>query len=129
MKLLLDTHALLWIVAGDSRLSTRARRTYRKAESLYFSTASLWEIGIKLGLGRKDFSLEEDWWREIPIEITRQGALRLDVIAEHCREVARLPLHHRDPFDRMLVAQAILEDCHLLSIDPQLDDYPVNRIW
>jgi len=129
MKVLLDTHALLWIVAGDLRLSAKARRTYQNAESLYFSGASLWEIGIKLGLGRKDFSLSDNWWKEIPVEMTQQGAVRLDVTAEHCREVARLPLHHRDPFDRMLVAQALLEGCHLLSIDPQLDHYAVERVW
>ena len=129
MRVLLDTHVALWIVAGDPRLSPCARRTYEEAEVLYFSVASLWEIGIKLGLRRADLSLSADWWQVLPGELTRQGVLRLEVTPEHCREVSLLPLHHRDPFDRMLLAQARVESCALLSVDHQLDAYGITRIW
>ena len=129
MKLLMDTHAVLWVLAGDARLTAPARAAYEDAELLYFSTVNLWEIGIKLGLRRRDFDLDENWWRDIPSALTREGATRLDVTPEHCREVSRLPLHHRDPFDRMLVAQANIEMCAILSVDPQLDVYGTERIW
>ena len=129
MKVLLDTHALLWILAGDERLSVSAVETYEDSQSLYFSIASLWEIGIKLGLRRPDFVLAENWARDIPRALTRDGVSRLDVSPDHCREVSQLPLHHRDPFDRMLIAQAQTESCAVLSIDPQLDAYGIERIW
>lgn len=129
MKALLDTHALLWILSGDSRLSDRATRAWEEAEQISFSIVSLWEIGVKLGLGRKDFVLDSGWWREIPSALTREGGSRLDVDPEHCREVSRLPLHHRDPFDRMLIAQARLESLSIISIDAQLDPYGIERVW
>ena len=129
MKVLLDTHALLWCLSGDSRLSAKARRTYENAGQLYFSVVSLWEIGIKLGLRRRDFVLEGEWWRKVPETLVAQGAGRLNVESGHCRAVADLPLHHRDPFDRMLIAQAIVSDCAILSVDEQFDAYGIRRIW
>lgn len=129
MKLLLDTHAAIWVLSGDSRLSEKAINLYESAEDVVFSTVNLWEIGIKLALGRKDFQMEKSWWKTMPRAFRVQGVGRLDVEPEHCREVSRLALHHRDPFDRMLVAQAIVADCAILSRDPQLDHYPVTRFW
>ena len=129
MKILLDTHALLWCLSGDNRLSKKARKCYENAEPLYFSVVSLWEIGIKLGLRRRDFALDGDWWRRVPETLVAQGAGRLNVESEHCRTVADLPLHHRDPFDRMLIAQAVATDCRILSIDEQFDAYGIQRIW
>jgi PIN domain nuclease of toxin-antitoxin system len=129
LKVLLDTHALLWILAGDARLSDQARTVYEEADALYFSVANMWEIGIKLGLKRKDFVLDEAWWTQIPEALSTQGALQLSVTSEHCREVSQLPLHHRDPFDRMLIAQARVESCRILSVDEQIDAYDVGRIW
>ena len=129
MSVLLDTHAVLWALSGDTRLSKKARHIYDSEADMAFSVVSLWEIGIKLGLQKKDFALSEGWWRNIPQELVAQGARRLDVEPEHCRIVAELPMHHRDPFDRMLIAQAISTGRRILSIDEKFDDYPVRRIW
>ncbi len=129
MKVLLDTHALLWALSDDPRLSSKARRLYEDADELSFSVVSLWEIGIKLGLGRPDFKLDDTWWRDVPRSLIAQGAVRLDVEPEHCRAVAHLPLYHRDPFDRMLVAQAICTKSVILSVDEKLDAYPIKRLW
>jgi PIN domain nuclease of toxin-antitoxin system len=129
MSVLLDTHALLWALSGDPRLSKKARKIYDTEEDIAFSVVSLWEIGIKLGLQRRDFALEENWWRSIPQELVSQGAVRLDVQPEHCRIVAELPMRHRDPFDRMLIAQAMSTDRSILSIDEKFDDYAVHRLW
>ena len=129
MKLLLDTHALLWILSDDSRLSKRARSLYQDATDIAFSVVSLWEIGIKLGLNCADFRLREDGWEAIPRTLVSQGVARLELSDWHCREVARLALHHRDPFDRMLVVQAIESGRAILSCDDKLDLYPVRRVW
>ena len=129
MRILLDTHAILWVLSNDPRLSDGARRLYESAEDVAFSVVSLWEIGIKLGLQRSDFDLDERWWQDIPRALVGQGAKRLDVEAEHCRTVAELPLHHRDPFDRMLIAQALCAECAVLSVDEKLDAYGIERLW
>ena len=129
MKLLLDTHAILWALSADPRLSSQAQDLYENSTELLFSMVSLWEIGIKLGLQRSDFALKELWWKEIPQTLVAQGATRLDIDPQHCHMVSGLPLHHRDPFDRMLIAQAIANDCAILSIDTQLDAYGIQRFW
>lgn len=129
MNLLLDTHAILWALTEDPRLSDTARGAYENAERPVFSMVSLWEIGIKLGLNRPDFRLRDDWWRVIPETLTRQGVARLDIEPEHCRRVAGLPPHHRDPFDRLLAAQALDLDADILSCDAKLDVFGVGRVW
>jgi PIN domain nuclease of toxin-antitoxin system len=129
MSVILDTHAMLWALSGDAKLSKKARQIYDTEDDLAFSVVSLWEIGIKLGLQRQDFSLAKGWWQSIPRELVAQGVRRLDVEADHCRIVAELPMHHRDPFDRMLIAQAMSTGRSLLSIDAKFDDYPVRRLW
>lgn len=129
MPALLDTHAILWFLHGDVRLSRRARREIEKSENLFFSPVSLWEIGIKLGLNKPGFQLAEDWWRSIPQALTSERVGRLDVRPEDFRDVAILPLHHRDPFDRMLVVQAKSRGCAIISADRQLEPYRVELIW
>ena len=129
MTLLLDTHAILWVLSDDPRLSRKARRVYEETGGVFFSVVSLWEIGVKLGLRRADFQLDINWWRDIPQSLVAQGVRRLDVEPEHCRTVAELPLHHRDPFDRMLVAQAMSTHSRVLSIDDKLDEYDIRRVW
>ncbi len=129
MKLLLDTHALLWMVADDPRLPDSARRKIVAAEDLAWSTASLWEIGIKLSLNRPDFRLRPGWERLIPEEMSRNGIKRLDLQPAHCAAVSTLPWHHRDPFDRLLTAQALCEKRHLLSCDQAFGAYGVRRVW
>jgi PIN domain nuclease of toxin-antitoxin system len=129
MRILLDTHAILWMIADDRRLSREARRHIESAEDLAWSTASLWEIGIKLSLQRPDFALGDGWEHSIPAEMTRNGIRRIDLQPHHCAVVSSFPWHHRDPFDRMLAAQAHAENRHLLSCDEIFDAYPITRIW
>jgi PIN domain nuclease of toxin-antitoxin system len=127
--ILLDTHTILWILMGDPRLSQKASELIEQETSLAFSMVSLWEIGIKLGLQRPDFKLKSGWSKSIPRTLIEQEITRLDIQPIDCQTVSTLPLHHRDPFDRMLIAQAIHYEAAILSIDPQLDAYPIRRIW
>ncbi len=129
MSFLLDTHTILWALTGDQRLSPKATQQYESAETGYFSIVSLWEIGIKLGLGREDFKLSQGWEERIPRELTRLGFLRLPVEPEHCRQVSLLPLHHKDPFDRLLIVQAQQKKLSIVSCDTKFDAYPIHRVW
>ena len=129
MKLLLDTHALLWVLSGDPRLSKTAARAYQQTGDVAFSMVSLWEIGIKIALQKDGFALDRNWWKDIPATLVSQGVARLDVEPGHCGAVGLLPWHHRDPFDRMLIAQAMETGRALLSADSGLDPYGVKRIW
>jgi len=129
MSYLLDTHTILWALTGDKRLSPKAAHYYESAETGYFSIVSLWEMGIKLGLRQEDFRLTEGWEDSIPRELTRLGFLRLPVEPEHCRLVSLLPLHHKDPFDRMLIVQAQEKKLSIVSCNTKLDAYSINRIW
>jgi len=128
MKVLLDTHALLWLIADDDRLSENARQIFlNTANRLFFSAASLWELCIKKSLGK--ISLKNGWLQTIQEEMELNTIQWLPIEMTHCAEVAEMPFHHRDPFDRMLIAQAITEDMHLLSRDSRLSDYAIERIW
>lgn len=129
MRALLDTHALLWLVADDPRLGAPARDAITHARELFWSVASLWEIGIKLSLDRPDFRLTPDWARLIPREMERNAIRRLDIEPVHCEILSCLPWHHRDPFDRLLVAQAQTERLTLLTRDPHFAAYRVPCLW
>ena len=128
MKVLLDTHALLWLITDDERLSENARQIFsNKGNRLFFSAASLWEICIKKSVGK--ISLKNGWLQTIQAEMEVNTIQWLQIEMAHCAEVAEMPFHHRDPFDRMLVAQAIVEDMQLLSRDNRLSDYAIERVW
>jgi PIN domain nuclease of toxin-antitoxin system len=128
MKVLLDTHAFLWLIAGDDRLSENARNIFLNEENrLFFSAAGLWELCIKKSLGK--LSLERGWFQTIQKEMALNTIQWLPIEMAHCIEVARMPFYHRDPFDRMLIAQAIVENMQLLSRDTRLSDYAIERIW
>jgi PIN domain nuclease of toxin-antitoxin system len=128
MKVLLDTHAFLWLITDEDRLSENARQTFLNTEnSLFFSAASLWEICIKKSLGK--ISLMDGWFQTIQKEIQINTIQWLPIEMIHCAEVTELPFHHRDPFDRMLIAQAIVEEMKLLSRDSRLSDYAIELIW
>jgi PIN domain nuclease of toxin-antitoxin system len=121
MRLLLDTHLLLWALADPDRLGIALRDLIENPENeVLFSAASIWEIAIKTGLGRVDFTVR-------PEEVTRgailAGFTELPVRAEAAAQVADLPPHHRDPFDRLLVAQAIAGPLRLYTADPLLPPY------
>ena len=128
MNVLLDTHAFLWLVTGDDRLSETARKTFLNQEnSLFFSAASYWEICIKMSMGK--ISLKSGWFQTIQNEMEINAIQWLPIEMTHCAKVIKLPFHHRDPFDRMLVAQAITEKMQLLSRDSRLSAYSIKRIW
>ena len=128
MKVLLDTHALLWLITEDDRLSKTARQTFLDSENrLFFSAASFWEICIKMSIGK--LSLESEWHQTIKREMAVNAIQWLSIEMPHCVEVTKLPFHHRDPFDRLLVAQALVEDMQLLSRDNRLSAYAIKRIW
>ena len=128
MKLLLDTHAFLWWVVDDPRLSRRARIAIGDPKSdVFFSVASAWELVIKASLGRLDVPRPlEDL---LPEQLTLNGFRVLPVTLSHALAVAELPAHHNDPFDRLLAAQAQVEGLRLVTRDRQLARYGVERIW
>ena len=121
MNLLLDTHILLWAAGQPERLPAKARELLLAPEnSLAFSSASLWEIVIKRGLGRRDFSVDpRRLWRML----LAHGYREVGVSSEHTLAVSELPDLHRDPFDRLLIAQARVEKLTLLTVDTQVAAY------
>jgi PIN domain nuclease of toxin-antitoxin system len=124
MRILLDTHALLWWLSDDPALGPRARDQIGDIDNdIIVSAASMWEIAIKRRLGKIEADVVE-----IETEIAKQGMIRLGIEAAHLVELIKLPDHHRDPFDRMLVAQARTEDAGLMTVDPQIARYSVDRI-
>lgn len=128
MALLLDTHTYLWFVTGDPRLSpTAAARIRNPDERALVSVVTAWEIVIKVGTGKLvlDSPVEEMWSRSI----LANNFEPLEVTARHVFAVSPLPQHHRDPFDRLLIAQAIAEGLPIVSADVVFDAYPVERIW
>ncbi len=128
MKILIDTHAFLWFVMGNPRTSVKARSLIEDENNeKVLSAASHWEIAIKVGL--RKLTLNEPFDVFIPREIDRGGFLVLPIEPTHTAIVAILPHHHRDPFDRLLIAQAMAEGMPILSADPSLDAYAVTRLW
>lgn len=128
MRLLLDTHALLWAVSAPERLSEAVRAALLADHNeVSLSIASLWEVAIKVSLRRLELS--PDWRALIDKGRARMGARWLAVESNHCAQVAQLPWHHRDPFDRMLIAQAMCEDMTLISKDRAFADYSAPVLW
>lgn len=122
MKLLLDTHLLLWAAGVAERLSPAARALIEAPEhELLFSAASLWEVAIKSGLGRDDFRVNAHVLRRGLLD---NGYTELPITSAHAVAVSQLPALHRDPFDRLLVAQALTEGITLLTADAQVAQYP-----
>lgn len=128
MKLLLDTHALLWFLEGSDRLSSKARTAIEDlGNTRLFSIAGAWEMAIKVSLAK--LNLTAPFEQLIPAQLDANAIQLLPVLPRHVAALIPLPFHHRDPFDRMLVAQAIVEDAVLVSADPMLDAYEVQRLW
>jgi PIN domain nuclease of toxin-antitoxin system len=118
MRLLLDTQIFLWFLADSRRLKPPGRRRIREADVVYVSAASVWEASIKIALGKLDVDIDE-----LVTQIPASGFVELAVAARHAAAVARLPRLHGDPFDRLLVAQAMTEPLHLLTADEALTAY------
>ena len=128
MRALLDTHTFLWWITDDHRLSSRVREIIGDGENeLFLSTASGWEMAIKARLGRLE--LPEDIEHFIPEQMALNAISSLPVRMSHALHVYKLPNYHRDPFDRMLIAQARLEELPILTVDSQISRYSVKVIW
>ena len=128
MRLLLDTHSFLWFIAGHQNLSERAKNMILDpGNSVLVSIASLWEIAIKHGL--KKLTLAEPFDVLIPEQIDRNGFEVLPIELSHLGEIIKLESHHRDPFDRILIAQAIVEDLAVITNDAVFEKYPVKTDW
>jgi PIN domain nuclease of toxin-antitoxin system len=127
LKLLLDTHALLWWLLDDAELPPSARRAIERADVVRVSAASIWEVAIKQRLGKlPELALAV---AELPGLVRQSGFVPLAIDERHAAAVASLPLHHRDPFDHLLIAQAQIEQLTLVSRDPQLTAYGVATCW
>jgi PIN domain nuclease of toxin-antitoxin system len=118
MRLLLDTHVFLWSVTDDRKLTKAARKLILDADDVFISSASIWEASIKAGLGKLDVDVNL-----LVSEIEASGFLELPVRAVHAAMVRNLPDIHRDPFDRLLVAQALSEPLRLVTSDGHLSKY------
>ena len=121
--MLVDSHALLWFVAGDSRRIGRDLRARVEAEATSVSAASLWEIAIKVSLGKLDAP------EDLPDRVQDLGFELLPITPEHVWRVRQLPFHHRDPFDRLLIAQAQEQRLPIVTADPAFDAYDVAVVW
>ncbi|MGN6373730.1 MAG: type II toxin-antitoxin system VapC family toxin [Solirubrobacteraceae bacterium] len=122
--LIVDTHAALWFLSGDRRLSQAARALIEDEHiDRRLSAVSVWEVAVKRSIGKLKASAR---FHELLYE---QGLFSLPVTDTHAVRFGELPFHHRDPFDRMLVAQAQIEDMSILSADPRLEPYDVRVVW
>ncbi|MBW4667115.1 MAG: type II toxin-antitoxin system VapC family toxin [Cyanomargarita calcarea GSE-NOS-MK-12-04C] len=128
MKLLLDSHVLIWWASSSEKLSERVYSLIHDTNNtLLFSIASIWEIQIKLHLGKLNLN------SSLPVLIENQQRVNnlqlLPIELAHIWGLTNLPNHHRDPFDRLLISQAIVEKIPLVSIDSVFDNYPIQRLW
>ena len=128
MRLLLDTHAFLWWVADNDKLSRKARAAITEsANECFLSVVSAWEMAIKSSVGKLKLPVPLD--RFVPAQLVANGFVQLPIEFRHVAKVATLTFHHRDPFDRLLIAQAIEEKMHIVSADATFKRYGVKRIW
>lgn len=128
MKLLLDTNAFLWFITDDTRLFVSGKSAIAdSAARVYISPASYWEIAIKISIGK--YQLTAPFESFITKGIEGNNFEILPIEPKHTAIVAELPFHHRDPFDRLIIAQAMIENMPIVGSDQQFDNYPVTRIW
>lgn len=123
MRLLLDTHIVLWWRQNSQRLGGEARRAIEEADQVLISAASAWEVAIKTTIGRLRL---KDPFAEL---VERSGFQELRICFHHAEQLKSLPVHHADPFDRMLIAQAQVEDLVLVTHDRKFQPYDVSVVW
>src|SRR5579863_7519128 len=123
MKALLDTHSFLWAITEDSRLSQRARQIFTTNSSLWLSVVSVWEILVKVRTGK--LTLPEPTGPYLVKELTKNQIEILPLNLDHVLRLEQIQLHHRDPFDRILIAQSLEESLPIITSDPQFEKYPV----
>lgn len=127
MNLLLDTHALLWFVAGDSRLTRRARQAIEARETVNFvSMVSWWEVALKCSLGKLSL---DDSLEAFMDHRTEEGFRLLPLEPQHLHPLLALPFHHRDPFDRLIICQALIENMAICTGDASFARYDVKLVW
>ena len=127
MKLLLDTHTFLWFVNDNPKLSDHFKDLIEDTNNIsYLSMASLWEMSIKFNLGK--LTLDPNYEEFVEREVTTSTIQLLNIELEHIRVNSTLPFHHRDPFDRLIIAQSIVEGIPIVSVDSAFDKYSVNSI-
>jgi PIN domain nuclease of toxin-antitoxin system len=128
VKFIADTHAFIWFITDSEQLSPKAKTLLEASESdRVLSVASVWEMAIKTSLGKLSFNKPLEQF--LPEQLSLNYFRVLDISVEHALRVAGLPLAHRDPFDRMIVAQALTESLPILSNDSALDAYGIQRLW
>jgi len=126
MSLLLDTDALIWFLDDDARLPINTRSRIETTPTVFVSIASLWEIAIKINVGKLELSAP---FSTIEPTLVNLGIAQLPMTIKDLEIYLSLPLHHRDPFDRILLAQAINHSLSIVSQDTQMDAYPIQRLW
>ena len=127
MKLLLDTHTFLWFIDDSPLLSAKGKTLLEADNELLLSIGSLWEIAIKLCLGKLTVAMPTE--ALMTRQLTSNDIDVLSITVPHLVTVSTLPLHHCDPFDRLIIAQAMAEQLPIVSADPAFDAYPVQRLW
>lgn len=128
MKILLDTQSFLWFIGDVAVLSNKAKETFLDQKNeLFLSLASIWEIAIKISIGK--LALQQSLEYFIPAQLQENSIAQLDINFRHVARVVNLPFHHRDPFDRLIISQALEEDLPVLSSDSAFDAYGIKRIW
>lgn len=128
MKYLLDTHTLLWFLQGDKKLSNKARQFIdNPSNEKFLSVASLWEIAIKVSLGK--LVLDKAFERLFPEQLHFNRIQILDITVDSLAKLTTLPFHHRDPFDRLIIAQALVEELPIIGADTIFDAYGISREW
>lgn len=127
MKAILDTHAFLWALAGDERMSRHAREVFAGSADLSLSIASIWEILIKVQTGK--LNLPSPAGKYVIRKLADNRIEILPISVDHLLAVERLPMHHRDPFDRMLIAQSMEENIPVITADRIFVRYPIEVIW
>jgi len=127
MKAILDTHTFLWAIAQEGKLSRRAQQIYTGSNDLWVSVVSVWEILIKVQAGR--LPLPEPAGPYLVKKLLKDKIAVLPITLDHVLRTESLPLHHRDPFDRLLIAQSIEEGWPIVTADPLFARYPVEVIW
>lgn len=126
MTLLLDTHALIWFLDNDTRLPASTRTQIETTPTVFVSVAALWEIAIKTNIGKLDLAAP---FSTIESNLVALGITQLSITFRDLEIYLSLPLHHRDPFDRILIAQATNHSLSLVSQDTQMDAYAIKRLW
>ncbi|MCF8449579.1 MAG: type II toxin-antitoxin system VapC family toxin [Taibaiella sp.] len=127
MNYLLDTHTLIWFLNGDSAMSANARKLIEHKNAKNFvSIVSIWEIAIKISLGKLNIHVPME---QLPVQINNNGFELLPVAFEDTIMISKLPFHHRDPFDRLLIVQSITNNLSLISKDPQFSQYGIKTLW